>query len=167
MKPRKYIKRIFSKDEISSRIIPLLSTCSSSSILDTASNKSLTTTPSLTTTTAYQSRSLYGTRTYDMHLIALQFPHPKWTNKNRNRKDNSRFITLSLVVMAIVQSSGRAAPIGKQWRVQNYFVVKRFSWVSINHEIFLTRTLLKTKYFWTKIFQTTEFNVVVPYALNK
>ena len=36
MKPQKFVKRIFLKDEISSRIIPLLSTRSSASILDTA-----------------------------------------------------------------------------------------------------------------------------------
>ena len=66
----KSIKRIFLKDKISSRIIPLLSKCSSASILDTASDKSLTTTPSLTTTAAYQSHSLYGTRTHDMHLLS-------------------------------------------------------------------------------------------------
>ena len=103
MKPQIFIKQIFLKDEISSRIIPLLSTCSSGSILDrTALDKSLTTTPSLTTT-AYQSCSLRDSNT--PHALALQLLHPKWMNKNGNRKSNSPFITLPLVVLAAVQSS--------------------------------------------------------------
>ena len=69
MKPRKFIKQI-----------PLLSTCSSASILDAALDKSLTTTPPLTTTTAYQSRSLYGTPTHDM-LLPSNFRIPNGRTK--------------------------------------------------------------------------------------
>ena len=38
------------------------------------------------------------------HALALQFPRPKWTNKNRTREceNNSPFITLPLVVLAVV-----------------------------------------------------------------
>ena len=82
MKPQKFIKQIFLlKDEISSKIIPLLSMCNSSSILDTAWIKILLPT---------------------VHALALQFPHPKWTNKNRTRQSNAPFIALPLVVLAVV-----------------------------------------------------------------
>ena len=69
--------------------------CSSASILDTALDKSLITTPSLTATTAYQSRSLWDSNT--RHALALQLPHHKWTNENGNRESYSPFITLPLV----------------------------------------------------------------------
>ena len=97
MKPRKFIKGIVLKDDISSIIIPLPSTCSSASILHTALDKSLTTTPSLTTTTAYQSRSLGDSNT--RHGLPLQFPHPKLSNKNGNRENDSSLTTLPLVVL--------------------------------------------------------------------
>ena len=90
--------------------------CSSASIFDT-------TTPFLTT--AFQSRSLRESNT-QQHALALQFPHHKWTNKSGNREGNSPFITLPLVVLAVMQSSSCAALTHKQWRVENNFVVKNF-----------------------------------------
>ena len=86
------------------------------------------------------------------HALALQFSRLKWPNENYNRKSSSHFITLPLVVLAVGQSSGLAAPICKQWRVENHFVVKKFSWVSINHGIFLTQNFLKTKYLENNFF---------------
>ena len=52
-----------------------------------------------------------------------------------------------------MQSSSRAVPTRKQRRVENYSVVNTFLWVSINHEIFLTRTFQKQNIFLPKIFQ--------------
>ena len=148
------------KDEISSTIIPLLSRCNSASILDTPLNKNLTTTPSLTTTTAYQSHSLRDLNT--RHALALQFPHSKWTNKNGNRESNSPFTTFPLLVLAVVQSSSRDAPIRKQWRVENYFIVTKFSWVRINHEICLTGTFLKARYFNGKF---SDYGIPKPFPV--
>ena len=51
-------------------------------------------------------------------------------------------------------TSSCATPIRKQWQVKNYFVVKKFSCISINREIFFCSNFFKTKYFPTKIFHT-------------
>ena len=36
------------------------------------------------------------------HALALQFPHPRWLNKHGNCESNSPFITLPLVVLAVL-----------------------------------------------------------------
>ena len=79
IKPRTFFKRMLLKHKISSRLMPLLSTCSSASVLDTALDESLTTKSSLTTTTANQSRSLL-LDSNARREISLQFSHPKWLN---------------------------------------------------------------------------------------
>ena len=129
----------------------MLSTCSSAN-LDTTLDKGLTTYHAILnyTTTAYQSRSLRDSNT--THSLALQFPHP--TNETGKRESNSLLVTP--ISDRFWQSSNLVSsltePTRKQWRVENYFVVKNFSWVSIIHEIFLVLT-----YFSTKIYQTTVY----------
>ena len=100
MKAQKFTKRIFLKDKISLRIIPLLSMHSSGNCFDTALGLE--------------------------HTTCTCSLHPKWTNKNGNHKSNSRFITLPFVALAVVQSSSRAAPICKQRQVDIISLLKNF-----------------------------------------
>ena len=79
--------------------------------------------PFLNITTPYQSHSLRHLNT--RHALALQFLHPRLTNKNGNRKSNSAFITLPLVAPAVVQFSSHASPIHKQLVDENYFFVEK------------------------------------------
>ena len=116
-----------------------------------------------TTTTVYQLRSLYRTQTQDMHLLS-NFRIPNGWIKTVTAKATLLLYVyfISGPVLAVVQStctctcssqSPCAAPICKQWQVGKYFA-KKFSWVSINHKTFLTKTFSKKKYFSMKMFQT-------------
>ena len=116
--------------------------CSSASILDTALDKSLTTTLSLTKTTAYQLRSLYETRAHDMHLLSnFRIPNPRV--KIVTAKTNSLFITLPFAVLAVVQPSIQSCGAHTQTMV---FVVKHQPRNIFNTTFFEKKISFKEKF---------------------
>ena len=113
-----------------------------------------------TSTHTFAVPSLHLQDSNTRHALTLRFPHPRWPNKHgRNRKSKSPFIALPFVVLAVLtlvptnlcSSLVVSYPQAKKWRVENYFMLKKILWGSINHEIFLTPTFSKMKYFLWKI----------------
>ena len=95
-----------------------------------------------------------------MHLLS-NFCTPNRPIKIGTAKSNSPFITLPLAVLAVVQSSSRVVPTGKQQLqlkiilLLKIFGAKHHPRNTFNTNFFEKGTFLKRKYFSTKNFQAT------------
>ena len=78
------------------------------------------------------------------HALALQFPHPRWTNQHGSGSSDLGFDSM-LITRHVTRHT-----LVQKWRVENYSALEKFPWRSRNHEIFSTKVFRKINIFFNQ-----------------